>query len=149
MSAAAEMNMSPRRWVCNGMITAAIAVASGAWTPAHAQTDPETPAAAPLAPQVPASQSSQNVAPQAVFDGGGDIVVTAQRREKSLSKVPRFVSAFNADTLQTRVVTQEQDLAALVPGLVGKNGQNQATVSSSPNSRATGTRPGRAKCAST
>lgn len=53
-----------------------------------------------------------------------DIVVTAQRREQSLSKVPVAVAAFNADTLQSRNVASEQDLAALVPGLIVKSGQN-------------------------
>lgn len=71
-------------------------------------------------------------APQAAADEPGsekiaspaDIVVTAQRREQSLSKVPVAVSAFNADTLQSRNVASEQDLAALVPGLIVKSGQN-------------------------
>jgi len=58
-----------------------------------------------------------------------DIVVTAQRREESLSKVPVSVSAFNAETLQQRVITREQDLAALVPGLTVKNGQNANQLS--------------------
>ena len=70
--------------------------------------------------------------PQAAVDDQGnekiaspaDIVVTAQRREQSLSRVPVAVSAFNADTLQSRNVASEQDLAALVPGLVVKSGQN-------------------------
>ncbi|WP_318011121.1 TonB-dependent receptor [Sphingobium sp. 3R8] len=63
-------------------------------------------------------QSNEKIASPA------DIVVTAQRREQSLSKVPVAVSAFNADTLQSRNVASEQDLAALVPGLVVKSGQN-------------------------
>ncbi|WP_285021437.1 TonB-dependent receptor [Novosphingobium sp. fls2-241-R2A-195] len=58
-----------------------------------------------------------------------EIVVTAQRREQSLSKVPVSVSAFNADVLQDRNVTSEQGLAALVPGLVVKSGQNSNQLS--------------------
>ncbi|MGE4430374.1 MAG: TonB-dependent receptor [Sphingobium sp.] len=58
-----------------------------------------------------------------------DIVVTAQRREEALSKVPLSVAALSADTLQTRVVTKEQDLASLVPGLIVKSGQNQNQIS--------------------
>ena len=58
-----------------------------------------------------------------------EIVVTAQRREQSLSKVPVAVSAFNADVLQDRNVTSEQDLAALVPGLIVKSGQNSNQLS--------------------
>ena len=59
----------------------------------------------------------------------GEIVVTAQRRSEALSKVPVSVSAFNGETLKTRVVQTEEDLAALVPGLVVKEGQNQNQVS--------------------
>lgn len=58
-----------------------------------------------------------------------DIVVTAQRREQALSKVPLAVSAFNAETLQDRNVTSEQDLASLVPGLIVKSGQNSNQLS--------------------
>lgn len=58
-----------------------------------------------------------------------DIVVTAQRREESLSRVPLSVSAFNAEILQERVVTREQDLAALSPGLIVKSGQNANQIS--------------------
>jgi len=54
----------------------------------------------------------------------GEIIVTAQRRAQSLSKVPVAVSAFNAETLQARNITSEQGLASLVPGLVVKSGQN-------------------------
>ncbi|MBB5687879.1 TonB-dependent receptor [Sphingobium boeckii] len=63
-------------------------------------------------------QSSESAAAPA------DIVVTAQRREQSLSKVPVSVSAFNAETLQSRNISSEQDLASLVPGLIVKSGQN-------------------------
>lgn len=97
-------------------------------TSAVAQTDPGTPAAAPLAQAASPSATSDALRPQS-DQNNGDIIVTAQRREESLSKVPLSVSAFSADTLQTRVVTQEQDLAALVPGLVVKNGQNQNQLS--------------------
>ncbi|MFW2830963.1 TonB-dependent receptor [Sphingomonas sp. ID0503] len=78
-------------------------------------------------PQEAPQQAGQ--VPQAAVVEPGDIVVTAQRREESLSRVPLSVAALSSDTLQTRVVTQEQDLAALVPGLVVKNGQNQNQLS--------------------
>jgi len=58
-----------------------------------------------------------------------EIVVTAQRREQSLSKVPVAVSAFNAEVLQDRNVNSEQDLASLVPGLIVKSGQNSNQLS--------------------
>jgi iron complex outermembrane receptor protein len=109
---------------------AALAIGSIA-APALAQTNPDTPPAAPVTPQAasPASQSAPAPASSATASASGDIIVTAQRREESLSKVPLSISAFNSDTLKTRVVTREQDLQALVPGLVVKSGQNQNQVS--------------------
>jgi len=59
----------------------------------------------------------------------GEIVVTAQRKEEALSKVPVSVVAFDAEALKTRVVTSEQDLGALVPGLLVKTGQNSNQIS--------------------
>jgi len=84
---------------------------------AAAQTAP-----AEGAPPAGAPANEGNAAPE-------DIVVTAQRREESLSKVPLSVSAFNSAILQERVVTREQDLAALAPGLIVKSGQNANQIS--------------------
>jgi len=58
-----------------------------------------------------------------------EIIVTAQRREEKLSKVPVSVSAFNAEALQSRNITSEQDIGTLVPGLQVKNGQNSNQLS--------------------
>jgi len=80
-------------------------------TPAHAQRDTDATQADAGKPHVE------------------EIVVTAQRREQSLSKVPVAVSAFNAEVLQDRNVTSEQDLASLVPGLIVKSGQNSNQLS--------------------
>ena len=58
-----------------------------------------------------------------------EIVVTAQRREEKLSKVPISVVAYNAEALQTRNIASEQDISFLVPGLQVKNGQNSNQLS--------------------
>jgi iron complex outermembrane recepter protein len=58
-----------------------------------------------------------------------DIVVTAQRKEEKLSKVPVSVVAFGADALVSRNITSEQDMGTLVPGLQVKNGQNSNQLS--------------------
>jgi iron complex outermembrane receptor protein len=82
-----------------------------------------------------APPSGQDTAPAGAADGAGastqigEIVVTAQRREQALSKVPVAVSAFGGDTLQKRVVVREQDMSTLVPGLIVKNGQNSNQLS--------------------
>lgn len=77
----------------------------------------------------PVTAFAQEAPAESEATASNDIVVTAQRREEALSKVPVAVSAFNAETLQERVVTSEQDLAALVPGLIVKSGQNTNQVS--------------------
>lgn len=61
--------------------------------------------------------------------GGTEIIVTAQRREEALSKVPLSVVAFGSETLVERTITSEQDVGKLVPGLQVKNGQNSNQLS--------------------
>lgn len=75
---------------------------------AAAQTAPQ-PATPPLAQStVAASQDSADSA---------DIIVTAQRREQSLSDVGLSITAIGAQTLSDRNITQAEDLQRLVPGL--------------------------------
>lgn len=50
-------------------------------------------------------------------DGGGDIIVTAQRREQSLLDVPLAVSAIGGDSLMQKGITNSAQLAAAVPNL--------------------------------
>lgn len=83
--------------------------------------------AAPAAAQDTDNAASAN-ASQTQADIG-EIIVTAQRREEKLSKVPVSVVAFGAELLQTRVINSEQDMGALVPGLLVKNGQNSNQLS--------------------
>jgi len=52
---------------------------------------------------------------------GGDIIVTAQRREQSLQKVPLAVTAFGAADLAQRQVRDTIDLIRFIPNLVGNN----------------------------
>jgi iron complex outermembrane recepter protein len=83
----------------------------------------------PVRAQTSTTPSSSATTSASTANEIGEIVVTAQRREQPLSKVPESVSAFTDETLKTRVIDSEQDLAALVPGLVVKDGQNQNQVS--------------------
>lgn len=100
-------------------------------------TDPSAVTPAPAAPDSvgtaaatasDATTTSASVTPQA-SSNSGEIVVTAQRREEKLSKVPISVVAFGAEQLRTRNITSEQDVAKLVPGLQVKNGQNSNQLS--------------------
>jgi iron complex outermembrane recepter protein len=53
-----------------------------------------------------------------VEDGGlSDIVVTAQKREQNLQDVPAAVSAFSAEAMQQRGVTETSDLMGTLPNL--------------------------------
>ena len=99
--------------------SAAIALSALFASPARAQTDPGTPAAPAVAPAATPAQATP-AAPAAQTASGtigsGEIIVTAERRSESLSKVPLSISALSATTLKERVVTREQDLATVVPG---------------------------------
>ncbi len=68
-------------------------------------------------------------ATEAEAPANNEIIVTAQRREESLSKVPVSVVAFGAEAIQDRAITSEQDIGTLVPGLQVKNGQNSNQLS--------------------
>lgn len=62
-------------------------------------------------------------------EAGGEIIVTAQRKEEKLSRVPVSVIAVGAELIQSRNITSEQDMGTLVPGLQVKNGQNSNQLS--------------------
>ena len=109
--------------------SAAIALSALFASPARAQTDPGTPAAPAVAPAATPAQATPAAQTASGTIGSGEIIVTAERRSESLSKVPLSISALSATTLKERVVTREQDLATVVPGLVVKSGQNQNQVS--------------------
>ncbi|MEJ7935814.1 TonB-dependent receptor [Sphingobium sp. AN558] len=88
------------------------------------QTQPKKIAAAftPAASQV-APQSAAAAVPETAADNpAGDIVVTAQRRESSLSKTPVAVAVVSGDTLAKAQIVSEQDLRTATPGLTIKAG---------------------------
>jgi iron complex outermembrane receptor protein len=82
-----------RRLVGNTAWTAMAVVASGFAQTAHAQTE-----------------SGQ-------ADGGGDIVVTAQRREQSIQDVGIAITAFSGEQLREMGVNSSTDIARVTPGL--------------------------------
>lgn len=49
--------------------------------------------------------------------GVGDIIVTAQRREQALSKVPLAVTAFSGDALESAGISSVSDLGSRVPNV--------------------------------
>jgi iron complex outermembrane recepter protein len=57
-----------------------------------------------------------------------DIVVTAQRRRERVQSVPIAITAFTAETLAARGVTNALDLTQFVPNLVGLNNTGLGTA---------------------
>jgi iron complex outermembrane recepter protein len=57
-----------------------------------------------------------------------DIVVTAQRRAESAQDVPIAITAFNAETLQSRGINTALDVTQFVPNLVGLNNTGLGTA---------------------
>lgn len=60
---------------------------------------------------------AQDAAPEAEAAPTDEIVVTARRREESLQDTPVAISAFSAEMLQERQITQTQDLERITPSL--------------------------------
>lgn len=60
---------------------------------------------------------AQDAAPEAEAAQTDEIVVTARRREESLQDTPVAISAFSAEMLQDRQITQTQDLERITPSL--------------------------------
>jgi outer membrane receptor protein involved in Fe transport len=71
------------------------------------------------------------VQPDAVVPdaGFGEIVVTAQRRDESIQKVPLTIQAFTGDTLSKLNVTTFNDLLKYTPNVTfGSNGPGQGAI---------------------
>lgn len=78
------------------------------------------------APQIAAAQTAAPASadPAAQEDSGiAEIIVTAQRREQNLQDVPISVSAFGADAIREKGLTDVSRLEGLVPGFTfGRSG---------------------------
>ncbi len=72
------------------------------------------------------------VAQEVAETSGGieDIVVTAQRRAERVQDVPIAISAFSADQMQARGVTNALDIAAFVPNLIAQNNTGLGSANS-------------------
>jgi iron complex outermembrane receptor protein len=67
------------------------------------------------APQTAAGQAETSTA--AVAPGGGDIIVTAQKRSERLQNVPIAITALSGDQLEQRQIRRVEDLVTSVPNL--------------------------------
>lgn len=75
-------------------------------------------------PTLASAQTAAPSAPAADDDSGiGEIIVTAQRREENLQDVPISVSAFGAEAIKEKGLTDISRLEGLVPGFTfGRSG---------------------------
>ena len=64
-----------------------------------------------------AQDAGVNAAPADTVQQGGEILVTARRREESLQDTPIAVSAFSAEILAERQIAQTADLERITPSL--------------------------------
>ena len=100
-------------------------------TPSWAQvTSPAVSSDDPAPDATPSDNSPQAATPTGTVDANGqprtndDIVVTAQRRDESLSRTPVSVAVISADTLAKAQVVSENDLRLAAPGLQVRSGGN-------------------------
>lgn len=92
--------------------------------PSHSRLFFALAASASFLPGVAYAQESEAapVADSSTDSGLGDIVVTARRREENLQDVPVAVTAFTAETLVEKGVTDRTSLADNTPSLFTING---------------------------
>src|SRR5688500_15471370 len=99
--------LSSCRRALNGSALIAVAATAGtASSGAWAQEQPPTTAAAPAA-----DAAAQDAAAQ------GEIIVTANKRQQSITDVGMTITAQTGETLLTRGINSPLDLGKAVPGL--------------------------------
>ncbi|HUO94500.1 MAG TPA: Plug domain-containing protein, partial [Rhizomicrobium sp.] len=75
------------------------------------------------------AQSAAPAAGTVTAGGVEEIIVTAERREQSLEKVPMTIQAFSGEDLQAQNVNDLQDLLKFTPSVTyGNNGTGQGEI---------------------
>ena len=97
-------------------------------------------AVALLCPGAVRAQQNPPPAPAAEPAGLGEIVVTASRREESLSKVPISVTALTQEAIDLRGIKDFQDVAKFTPGVnIDNSGTNNISIRGVASSGGSGT----------
>lgn len=114
------------KFLLGGSILAFVAVSpvSAQSTSSVIQPGVATPAADPTPAKPTAPQASQISAPADTTE----IIVTAQKRRESLSRVGMTITALGADLLRERQIQSVADIAQAVPGLTYTNSANNTPV---------------------
>jgi iron complex outermembrane receptor protein len=95
--------------------------AQAAGTVASSQQDSTQSSQTPAPADRGVAETSTTAAPEQ--EGIGEIIVTAQRREENLQRVPISVSAFGAEDIKDKGLTELSRLEGLVPGFTfGRSG---------------------------
>ena len=108
------------RWAAGSLLAIAAASASAqtASPPGQEGGAPAVAGAGASVPQSEASASSSSATGQVQEQGTtGDIIVTAQKREQTLSDVPLSITAVSGDQLLARGITDVASLVKVTPGL--------------------------------
>ncbi len=85
---------------------------------------PAAAQSAATAPQIDQTDDANAAAPAADAFADGDIIVTAQRRAESLSRIGVTVSVVSADTMTSQGVRSPADLTRFVPGFQASQSYN-------------------------
>ncbi len=112
----------PRQFA--GPLASSLAMAVALASPAAAQTGAGVAADAPPADDRALTRTAPDAQP--TEDGGlGDIVVTAQRREESLQRVPLSITAVTGEELKRANVTDVTRIEQIAPGVrIGRSGSD-------------------------
>lgn len=104
----------------------AVATAQSAPLPAPAPTP--VPAPPQTTPEANSSATPSTPAEQNPVATEGDIIVTAQRRDESLSRTPVSVAVVSGEALGRAQIVSESDLRFATPGLQVRTGQNSNQI---------------------
>ena len=108
---------------------AALLSGSASALAADAAATPAVAATASAAIATASAAAAPQAEPSASSTGVSEIVVTAQRRNESIEKVPLTVQAFTGQTLQQLQVTTLDDLLKYTPNVTyGNNGPGQGNI---------------------
>jgi len=108
-------------------LTAALLLGSASF-PALAAAQSVAPAATPATDPNTPQAAAPDQAAAAEPDYQGDIIVTAQKREESISRVGISITALTGDTLDKQNIRSVADLSNVIPGLSYTNSNTNTPV---------------------
>ena len=126
-----EKTRSVRRWTAlagSSAIALLCATSVAAQTGDAAQAGPAPAAANTIETPTSAAPAAESAASLPAANNGGEIIVTANKREQNINDVGLSITAESGDTLTKRVITSPTDLGKIVPGLTVQPSQFNTPV---------------------